>query len=151
MAEVSPPETGAAGRVRTFLEAHGLAEGLVHFDCSTETAAMAADVLGCDLGQIVKSLVFVVDGTPVLALIAGDRKGDARGIAAAAGGGKATFADADTVLAATGYPVGGVSPFDLAENLVVLVDDSLMRFDVLYTAGGTAASLVRIEREALLG
>lgn len=112
---------------------------------------MAAEALHCELGQIVKSLVFVVDGSPVLALVAGDRKGDTRAIASHAGGVKASFASADTVCEATGYMVGGVSPYDLPADLTVLVDDSLMRFDVLYTAGGTASSLVRIGRDELIG
>ncbi|MHB9002863.1 MAG: YbaK/EbsC family protein [Coriobacteriia bacterium] len=150
MVDAVPSEFASARRVRSFLEARGLAEGHVHFDCSTETAAMAAEVLGCDLGQIVKSLVFVVDGTAVLALVAGDRRGNLPAIAAAADGSHASFADADMVIAATGYAVGGVSPFDLPENLAVLVDESLMRFDVLYTAGGTASSLVRIGRDDLM-
>lgn len=150
MADGVPSETASARRVQDFLQARGLVDGLIHFDCSTKTAAMAADALGCDLGQIVKSLVFVVDGTAVLALVAGDRKGDASAIATAAGGIRAAFADADTAVAATGYAVGGVSPYDLDENLLVLVDESLMRFDVLYTAGGTASSLVRIGRDDLM-
>jgi len=145
-----PKKAGSRERVRAYLETHGLAEGLVEFEQSTKTAQMAADAMGCELGQIVKSLVFVVGDTPVLALVAGDRRGDADAIAAVMGGRKAQFADADTVRSATGFAIGGVSPFDLPEELEVLFDDSLLRFDVVYPAGGTPSSMVRMSRERLL-
>jgi len=107
--------------------------------------------MGCELGQIVKTLVVVVDGrTPVAALVAGDRKGDMRAIAAELGGERAKMADADTVRSATGYAIGGVSPFALPEALPVLFDDSLMRYEVVYPAAGTPASMVRMDRDALL-
>jgi Cys-tRNA(Pro) deacylase len=147
-----PRKTGSRERVRTFLETHGLADEIVEFEQSTKTAAQAADAMGCELGQIVKSLVVVVDGTtPLVALIAGDRKGDLKAIAAEAGGSKAKMADADTVRAATGYAIGGVSPFALPETLPVLVDESLGRYEIVYPAAGTPSSMVRIERGALLG
>lgn len=63
---------------------------------------------------------------------------------------KVRMADADMVRAATGYAIGGVSPFDLPEGLQVLVDDSLARFDLLYPAAGTPQSIVRLTRELLL-
>ncbi|MDI6900578.1 MAG: YbaK/EbsC family protein [Anaerosomatales bacterium] len=135
---------GSAERVRAWLAAHGLEDGIVHFEQSTKTAQMAADAIGCELGQIVKSLVFVVDGQPVLALVAGDRRGDADAIAALLGGSSARFADADTVRAATGYAIGGVSPFDLPDDLVVLIDDSLTRFSEVHPAAGTPSSTVRL-------
>ena len=146
----APRKVSSRDRVRGFLDNHGLAEGILEFDQSTKTAQMAADAAGCELGQIVKSLVFVVDGRPVLALVAGDRRGDAEAIAAAMGGSAASFADADTVRDATGYAIGGVSPFDLPDELAVLVDDSLERFDVVYPAAGTPSSMVRLRRSELL-
>jgi len=146
----TPKKSGSRERVRAFLEARGLHEGFVEFEQSTKTAQMAADAMGCELGQIVKSLVFVVDDAPVLALVAGDRRGDASAIAEFMGGGKARFADADTVRAATGYAIGGVSPFDLPENLPVFIDDSLERFDIVYPAGGTPSSMVRMTYSQLL-
>jgi prolyl-tRNA editing enzyme YbaK/EbsC (Cys-tRNA(Pro) deacylase) len=88
--------------------------------------------------------VVVADGTPVLALVAGDRRGDLDAICGEVGASKAKMADADTVRAVTGYAIGGVSPFDLPEGLAVLIDDSLMRFETLYPAAGTPSSMVRI-------
>jgi len=143
MAE-APRKLGSRERVRAFLEARGLADGLTEFEQSTKTAAQAAEAMGCELGQIVKSLVVVADDTPVLALVAGDRRGDLDAIAAQAGASSARMADADTVRAATGYAIGGVSPFDLPEDLTVMIDDSLTRFDIVFPAAGTPSSMVRM-------
>jgi prolyl-tRNA editing enzyme YbaK/EbsC (Cys-tRNA(Pro) deacylase) len=146
----APRAADSHGRVRDFLDAHGLADRVMDFEPgATKTSQMAADAAGCLLGQIAKSLVFVADGTPVLALVAGDRKGDAGAIAREVGASTASFADAVTVRDATGYAIGGVSPFDLPEDLIVLIDESLVRFDEVYTAGGTPQTIVRMERTRL--
>ena len=147
-----PKKAGSRERVRTYLETHGLADEIVEFAQSTKTAAEAAEAMRCELGQIVKSLVVVVDGqTPLVALVAGDRKGDLHAIAAELGGSKAKMADAETVRAATGYAIGGVSPFALPDALPVLFDNSLERFDIVYPAAGTPSSMVRMRRGDLLG
>lgn len=140
----------SADRVRAYLTDHGLADEIVTYEQSTKTAQMAADAMGCELGQIVKSLVFVAGDTPVLALVAGDRRGDAPAIAEIVGEAEAHFADADTVRAATGFAIGGVSPFDLPPGLLVLADESLGRFEVVYPAAGTPSSMVRIRLPHLL-
>lgn len=146
----APKRVRSADRVRAYLAEHGLAEEIVTYEKSTKTAQMAADAMGCELGQIVKSLVFVAGDTPLVALVAGDRRGDATAIAELAGATEAHFADADTVRAATGFAIGGVSPFDLPPGLLVLADDSLARFDVVYPAAGTPSSMVRITLSHLL-
>lgn len=146
----APKRTRSADRVRAYLAEHGLADEIVMFEQSTKTAQMAADAMGCEIGQIVKSLVFVAGGTPVLALVAGDRRGDANAIAELAGATEAHFADADTVRAATGFAIGGVSPFDLPPGLMLLADDSLGRFEIVYPAAGTPSSMVRIRLAHLL-
>jgi Cys-tRNA(Pro) deacylase len=133
-----------------YLEAHDLHHDIVHFEQSTKTAQMAADAMGCDLGQIVKSLVFLVDGRPAVALVAGDRRGDAGAIAEELEGSKAKFADADSVREATGFAIGGVSPFDLPADLPVLVDESLERFEVVFPAAGTPQSMVRLPLAELI-
>lgn len=138
-------------RAAAFLAAHGLADQIVHFEeGATRTSEDAASALGCELGQVVKSLVFVADGTPLLALVAGDRRGDAPAIAELLGASDVRLAPPDVVRLATGYAVGGVSPFDLPEALAVVVDDSLARFDILYAAAGTPQTMVGLERCTLL-
>ena len=146
----APRRVGSLERVRVFLTARGLEGGLVSFgDRSTKTCELAAEAVGCEVGQIVKSLVFAADEEPVLALVAGDRRGDTKAIGRLLGAGSVRFADAETVRAATGYAIGGVSPYDLPAGLTVLVDDSLLRFDTVYTAAGTPSSMVGVARDVL--
>jgi len=148
----APRKSGSLERVRAFLAQHGLDDAMVSFgDRSTKTCELAAEAVGCEVGQIVKSLVFVADGRPVLALVAGDRRGVSDAIAALAGASGVRFADAETVRSATGYAIGGVSPYDLPADLMVLVDDSLERFDTLFTAAGTPSSMVKVPRDILFG
>lgn len=149
-ADTPPKRPRSAQRVRDYLSERGLADEIVTFGQSTKTAHMAAGAMGCELGQIVKSLVFVVGSTPLVALVAGDRRGDPAAIAATAGGAESRIADADTVRAATGFAIGGVSPFDLPPGLLVLADESLARFETVYPAAGTPDSMVRIGLPRLL-
>ena len=107
------------------------------FPESTRSAADAALAIGVDLGQIVKSLVFSVDGEVVVALVSGDNLLDEQKLAARAGGERAWREDADTVRDATGFPVGGVPPFGHREPLRVFVDEDLLDYDELWAAAGT--------------
>lgn len=146
----SPKKAGSRERVRFYLDERGLLGGLHEFEPhSTKTAQQAADRMGCELGQIVKSLVFIADGKPVVALVAGDRRGDADAIAAEMGASEARMAKPDEVREATGFAIGGVCPFCLPDELALLADDSLLRFDVVYPAAGTPDSMVRVERAVL--
>jgi Cys-tRNA(Pro) deacylase len=104
---------------------------------STRTAADAALAIGVDLGQIVKSLVFAVDGEVCVALVSGDNLLDEGKLADVAGGAKAWREDADTVRDATGFPIGGVPPFGYREPLRVFIDEDLMGFEELWAAAGT--------------
>ena len=126
--------------VRAVVDA-GAARGLVieprSFPEGTKTAADAAAAIGVEVGQIVKSLVFLVDGAPVVALVAGDNRLDEKKLAVAHGGGKVARADADAVRAATGFPIGGVPPLGHTEPLPVYVDRDLQRFDEVWAAAGT--------------
>jgi Cys-tRNA(Pro) deacylase len=108
-----------------------------HFPDGTKTAADAAAAIGVDVGQIVKSLIFAVDGEVQLAYVSGRNQLDERKLAAAAGGTTCTRVDADTVRTATGFPIGGVPPFGHATALPVFVDPDLMQYDVVWAAAGT--------------
>ena len=126
--------------VRAVVEA-GKALGVdIHpkeFPEGTRSAADAALAIGVDLGQIVKSLVFSVDGEVVVALVCGDNLLDEQKLARNAGGSSAQREDADTVRDATGYPIGGVPPFGHHEPLRVFIDEDLLSFDELWAAAGT--------------
>jgi Cys-tRNA(Pro) deacylase len=107
------------------------------FPEGTKTAADAARAIGVDVGQIVKSLIFSVDGEVVVAYVSGANQLDERKLAGLAGGRKSGRVDADQVRAATGYPIGGVPPFGHATALRVFVDEDLMAFDQVWAAAGT--------------
>jgi Cys-tRNA(Pro) deacylase len=120
------------------------------FPDGTRSAADAALAIGVDLGQIVKSLVFAVDGEAVVALVSGDNLLDEEKLAGAAGGQRAWREDADTVREATGFPVGGVPPFGHREPLRVFVDEDLLGFEELWAAAGTPHTNFAITPDELL-
>jgi len=104
---------------------------------TARTAEDAANSLNCELGAIVKSLVFRVDSQPVMALVAGDRRCNTTALPIALGlEGKAKRADADMVQAATGFTIGGVAPVGFPAPLPLVIDASLARFEAIYAAAG---------------
>jgi prolyl-tRNA editing enzyme YbaK/EbsC (Cys-tRNA(Pro) deacylase) len=107
------------------------------FPAGTKTARDAADAIGCEVGQIVKSLIFAVDGELVLAYVSGANRLDEDRLARAAGGLRCARVDADAVRAATGFPIGGVPPFGHATPLRVFVDPDLLAYDEVWAAAGT--------------
>lgn len=127
--------------VRTVVEA-GRALGVDvrprEYPDGTRTAADAALAIGVELGQIVKSLVFGVDGEVVIALVSGDNRLDEAKLAACAGGTEAWREDADTVREATGFPVGSVPPFGHREPLRVFVDRDLLAYEEVWASAGTS-------------
>ena len=125
-------------RVQAALDARGLDIKVVEFSASTATAPEAAAAAGCELGAIVKTLLFLVDGHPTLVLVAGDRMADHKKLAARFDVGKkrVKLADAETVLRVTGYEIGGVPPVGHNSALLTVVDDSLGRFETVWAAAG---------------
>jgi Cys-tRNA(Pro) deacylase len=107
------------------------------FPESTRTAAEAAAAIGVPVGAIVKTLVFVVDGEPVVALVSGDNQLDEKKLAVLAGGARCRRPDASVVREATGFPIGGVPPFGHARDLPVFVDEDLLAFEEVWAAAGT--------------
>ena len=131
-------------RVSTFLRESG-AEARIHeFPDGTPTAADAAAAVGCDLSQIVKSLVLLCDGRPVVALVPGDRRGDQQKIAAAAGAASARIASPAHVAEATGFAPGAVAPFPLPQVETVLLDGDLLRHSVVWAGAGSTRHILGI-------
>jgi len=141
---------GSEEKVAAAARERGLDVEVRAFPAGTRTAADAAAAIGCDVAQIVKSLVFVVDDDPVLALVGGADQLDTDRLAAAAGGGAVRRADADEVRAATGFAVGGVPPFGHATDLRCFVDDALLAHDVVWAAAGTPTHVFAAAPAALV-
>ena len=133
MAEIHPN----VARVVDAGKALGLDIQTRRFPEGTKTAQDAADAIGVAVGQIVKSLVFAVDGEIVMAYVSGANQLDEKKLAIAAGGAKCARVDADAVRAATGFPIGGVPPFGHSTQLRVFVDPDLLQYDEVWAAAGT--------------
>ena len=139
-------------RVQDALDALGLDIQVQRFDQSTGTAPEAAAAIGCELGAIVKSLCFLIEGRPVLVLAAGDRRVDSKALRRLHGVSKrgVKIADPQTVAATTGFAVGGVPPLGHLYPLPTLIDRSLSRFETLYAAAGSAHSIFPIPYQTLI-
>ena len=107
------------------------------FPEGTKTAQDAANAIGVAVGQIVKSLVFSVDGEIVMAYVSGANQLDEKKLAAAAGGSKCSRVNADAVREATGFPIGGVPPFGHTTQLRIFIDPDLLQYDEVWAAAGT--------------
>jgi signal transduction histidine kinase len=140
-------------RVRQALTAAGLDESLVReLPVDTGTAEAAAQAVGAPLGSIVKSLIFLLDGAPVLVLVAGDQRADVKQLRAVLGLSKKRLriAQPGEVLALTGFEVGGVPPVGHTSPLRTLVDRTLGRFDTVWAAAGSAHAVFPIAYERLV-
>ena len=130
----------------------GLELEIRQFPEGTRTAEDAARAIGCTVAQIVKSLVFMADDEPVLALVSGADRVDVDRLAAATGAAATRRATGDEARSATGFAIGGVPPFGHGSSLTVLVDPGLLRHEVVWAAAGlpdavfaiAPADLVRI-------
>jgi prolyl-tRNA editing enzyme YbaK/EbsC (Cys-tRNA(Pro) deacylase) len=116
---------------------HDLELDVREFPAGTRTAVDAARAVGCQVDQIVKSLVFVADTHPVLVLTSGANRVDVVKVGRERAATTVRKADAEEVRAATGYAIGGTPPFGHARDLTVLVDRHLTGFEVVWAAAGT--------------
>ena len=137
-------------RVVQAAEAQGLAIEVRRFPEGTRTAADAARAVGCEVGQIVKSLVFVADDRPLLALVSGANRVDLAKLAAAARARAARRADGDEARAATGFAIGGVPPFGHPSPTTVLVDRDLTAHEVVWAAAGLPDAVFAVRPADLL-
>jgi len=133
----------AATDLRVSLEIKRFSEG-------TKTAADAARAVGCQIGQIVKSLVFMADGRPFLALTSGSNRADQQRLADLLGSEDVRRANPEEARDATGYAIGGTPPFGHSQRLAVLVDRDLLSYDVVWAAAGTPDSMFSITPDELL-
>ena len=135
-----------AQRFQERLRGLGLEAEVRELADSTRTAQEAADAVGVDVGQIVKSLVFVDHTGPLLCLCAGDRRVDTAKL-----GHGVRQAKGDEVREATGFAIGGVPPLGHDRPVRTVVDASLRRFETIWCAGGTPHAVFRIETKVLIG
>lgn len=150
-------ENASVKRVREALRLRGVeGERVIALDGAARTAAEAAAALGCEVGAIVKSLVFSYPGEDgekqaVMALVAGDRQCNVEMLGRTLGLGVVPGrADADLVRRATGFAIGGVAPLGHPEQLPIAVDGSLARFPLLHAAAGHPHAVFPLTYDELL-
>lgn len=137
---MTQPSHAAVDRVTETLSRHGIDPRIVWFDDAVTTAQLAADALGVEVGQIANSLVFTLDGEPLLVLTSGAHRVDTAWLGAQLGGviGRASK---ETVKEATGQVIGGVAPVGHPAPVRTLVDVDLARYDEVWAAAGHAKTV----------
>jgi prolyl-tRNA editing enzyme YbaK/EbsC (Cys-tRNA(Pro) deacylase) len=140
----------SARRVQQAIENRGFDFIVRELPQSTRTASEAADAIGCDVAQIVKSLIFRVEDTdePVLALVSGANQVDT-GKLAAVGSGKLIRATADFVRKQSGFSIGGIPPLGHAIAMATYIDEDLLAFDRVWAAAGTPNAVFELDPAAL--
>lgn len=134
-------------RVDAFLDSNDIDTRKVVLDKSTRTSKMAAEALGCGVEQIAKSIVFLNDAA-IVVVISGDKRVDIEKLTDHTGH-DIEIGDADSIRERTGYVIGGVPPFPHHENVIVVLDESLKRFDDVWAAAGTPRSVMKLKVDQL--
>jgi prolyl-tRNA editing enzyme YbaK/EbsC (Cys-tRNA(Pro) deacylase) len=145
-----PNEDRAITRVREAAARKGVTLEIVLMDASTHTAADASTAVGAELGQIVKSLVFVTpDGAgglvPLICLVSGTNRVDVARLARETGEPEVRRATAREAHDLTGYSIGGIPPFGYSMPVRVVMDPDLEQFPVIWAAAGTGTAVFPIE------
>jgi Cys-tRNA(Pro) deacylase len=128
-------------RVAQVLQYAGVDARVEEFPEGTPTASAAAKAVGASRAQIVKSLVFISDGRPTLALVPGDRRADETKVAAATGAKAARVARPEEVVAATGFEPGGVAPFPAPGIAQVVIAEELLAHERVWVGAGSDCHL----------
>jgi prolyl-tRNA editing enzyme YbaK/EbsC (Cys-tRNA(Pro) deacylase) len=137
-------------RVARALTEAGLQPAIRILDADAKTAAAAAEQLGCEVGAIANSLVFDCDGEPLLVMASGAQRVDTELLARTLGAETVAKANPRMVRDATGQVIGGVAPLGHPSRLRTVVDESLAQYAVIWTAAGTADSVMPLTYEQLL-
>ncbi len=137
-------------RVTSYLREAGAEVRVEEFPEGTPTAQAAARAVGCDLAQIVKSLVFDCDGRPVLALVPGDRRADSEKIARAVGSRFARIAGAEEVQDVTGFDPGAVAPFPLPRVERIFIDRTLLVHELVWIGAGSERHMAALSPPELV-
>ena len=135
-------------KAKTYLKQFDLDGNIMEFNVSSATVKDAAVAVGCTEGEIAKSLTFLVDGNPIMIVVAGDAKIDNSKYKAEFHT-KATMITFDDVERLVGYAVGGVCPFGINQDVRVYLDISLKKYDIVYPAAGNDKSAVKLRLEEL--
>ena len=137
-------------RVQEFITQFDSKLKILTLDSTARTAKDAAESLGCEVGAIVKSLVFKADDTFLICLVAGDKRCSLNKLKKVIGKKDVCMANADEVKTNTGFSIGGVAPVAHLKKLNILIDQSLGRFQSVFAAAGHPNSIFKIEYDKLV-
>jgi Cys-tRNA(Pro) deacylase len=138
------PLSPSAQKVQDTLTARGFDLRVVEFEQTTRTSAEAAQAVGCEVGQIAKSLIFKTkSGKAILVIASGANRVDEKKLRELAGE-KIEKPDAEFVRSQTGFVIGGVPPVGLAQSLITFIDEDLTRFDTIWAAAGTPNAVFKL-------
>lgn len=142
---MSSPLRNSAQRVQDVLKTHGVDCHVVEFAQTTRTAQEAAVAIGCTVEQIAKTLIFKgkQSGKAICVIASGPNRVDEKKIEALVGEG-VEKPDADFVVAATGYAIGGVSPVGLSLEVAPFIDQDLLQYSEIWAAAGTPFAVFRL-------
>jgi len=140
----------ASERVRAALAERAVSVDIIEFPESTRTAVEAARAVGAAVGQIVKSLLFLADGRPVLVLASGANRVDLGKLARAAGAATVEKASAETTRSVTGFSIGGVPPVGHRTPVPVFLDEALLDHPLVYAAAGTPHAVFGVDPHVLV-
>lgn len=135
-------------RVKRFLSEISPKTQVLELDEGIHTAFLAAQALGVEVGAIAKSILFSGPTQNILVVASGDIRIDDKKLKTMTGE-KMKLADAEKVIAVTGFAPGGVCPFALATPVPIMLDESMKRFSLVYAAAGTAHTAVPVTPESL--
>jgi prolyl-tRNA editing enzyme YbaK/EbsC (Cys-tRNA(Pro) deacylase) len=142
--------SNALERFERQAQERGLSMEVREFPEGTKTAEAAARAVGCEVGQIVKSLVFMADGEPFVALTSGANRADTARLAGVLEVAEVRRANPDEARDATGFAIGGTPPFGYPQPLRVLMDRDLLGYDLLWAAAGTPRAVFPIRPDDLI-
>ena len=133
----------AIEKVKEYFKKYGLEDHIQEFEVSSATVELAAEALQCEPCRIAKTLSFMVNGSPILIVTAGDARIDNHKYKARFEA-KAKMLTAEEVETLVGHAVGGVCPFAVNEGVVVYLDESLKKYETVYPACGSSASAIEL-------
>ena len=139
----------AAEKVQTAIRELGLAREVIELAAHARTSQQAADALGVGVGQIAKSLIFTVNGSPLLVIASGANRVDEAKLGRLLGG-TVRRADPETVRQATGYAIGGVPPLGHPTSLPTYIDPDLLKHALIYAAAGVPECVFPLTPEELV-
>jgi Cys-tRNA(Pro) deacylase len=147
MNQLSP----SAQKVQDTLQSLGFNLQVIEFQQTTRTSAEAAQAVGCEVGQIAKSLIFrsKQSGKAILIIASGANRVDEKKIRALVGE-KVEKPDADFVREQTGFAIGGVPPVGHTQKIETLIDEDLLKFDFIWGAGGTPNAVFKLTPQDLV-